>query len=126
MGEMEVAMIDTGEIAKKWHEQSFELMTGMAEWRMQHPKATLREIEAELDRRLERVRAKMLEEAALLSEAREWEEKEGAPTCPDCGEVLEGRTKGERKLQTHGGQEIRLERQYGVCPKCGQGFFPPG
>ena len=60
-------MIDTQEIAKKWHEQSFDLMTGMAEWRMQHPKATLREIEAELDRRLEHLRAKMLEEAALLS-----------------------------------------------------------
>jgi len=119
-------MIDTSKIAKRWQELSFEMMSGMAEWRMQHPKAQLREIEAALDERIERVRAKMLEEAALLSEAREWEEKEGGPTCPDCGEVLEGRAKGERNLQTHGGQNIRLERQYGVCPKCGQGFFPPG
>jgi hypothetical protein len=122
----ETIMIDTSKVAPKWQEQSIELMTGMAEWRMQHPKATMREIEAELDRRLERVRAKMLEEAALMSEAREWEEKEGAPLCPDCGVVLEGRAKGGRRLQTHGGMEIKLERQYGVCPKCGQGFFPPG
>jgi len=72
-------MIETRKAAEKWQAQSFELMTGMAEWRMQHPKAALREIEAQLDKRLERVRAKMLEEAALLSEAREWEEKGGAP-----------------------------------------------
>lgn len=119
-------MIDTREVAQRWQEMSSEIITGMAEWRQQHPKATLREIEAALDERLERLRAKMLEEAALLGQTREWEAKEGAPTCPDCGEVLEGRTKGKRSLQTHGGQAIRLERQYGVCPKCGQGFFPPG
>ena len=119
-------MKDTRKIGQEWQEQSFELMTGMAEWRMQHPKATLREIEGELDRRIERLRAKILEDAALLSEAREWEEKAGGPTCPDCGEILEGKTRGRRKLQTHGGQEIVLERQYGICPKCGQGFFPPG
>jgi ribosomal protein S27AE len=98
----------------------------MAEWRLQHGKATLREIEVELDRRLERVRAKLLEEAALMSQAREWEEQDGGPTCPDCGVVLKGRGKAERSLQTHGGQAIKLEREYGVCPKCGQGFFPPG
>jgi formylmethanofuran dehydrogenase subunit E len=122
----EEGMIDTGKIARKWQEESFELMSGMAEWRQQHPRATLREIETELDRRLERVRAKILEEAALMSEAREWEEKTGGPTCPDCGEILTGKVMGERKLQTQGGHEVVLERQYGVCPKCGQGFFPPG
>jgi len=74
--------MNTDQIAQKWHTDSFELMTGMAEWRMQHPKATLREIEAALDRRLEYVRAKMLADVALLSEAREWEATAGAPTCP--------------------------------------------
>jgi DNA repair exonuclease SbcCD ATPase subunit len=118
--------MDTREIEKQWQEKSAEVITGMAEWRMQHPKATLREIETELDERLARLRAKMLEEAAMLSEAREWEEKVAAPNCPDCGVELEGRTKGERSLQTQGGQTVRLERQYGICPQCGQGFFPPG
>lgn len=118
--------MDTREIEKQWQEKSAEVITGMAEWRMQHPKATLREIETELDERLARLRAKMLEEAAMLSEAREWEEKVAGPNCPDCGVELEGRTKGERRLQTQGGQTVRLERQYGICPQCGQGFFPPG
>jgi hypothetical protein len=119
-------MVNPRETVQKWQADGFELMTGMAEWRMQHPKATLQEIEAELDRRLERLRAKMLEDAALLSEARDWKEGGGEPTCPDCGEVLERRGMGERRLQTHGGQEVKLVREYGVCPKCGQGFFPPG
>jgi hypothetical protein len=39
---------------------------------------------------------------------------------------LEGKGKKKRKLQTRGGQEVELEREYGVCPKCGQGIFPPG
>jgi hypothetical protein len=53
---------------------------------VQHPKATLKEIEAALDERLERLRAKMLEEAALLSQAQDWGERPGeAPACPECG-----------------------------------------
>jgi len=34
--------------------------------------------------------------------------------------------RGERSLQTNGGESVELERQYGLCPQCGQGFFPPG
>ena len=119
-------MIDTSQIAKRWQELSGEIVTGMAEWRQQHPKATMREIEAALDERLERLRAKMLEEAALVSEAREWKPAGNAPLCPDCGVPLEPRTAGTRELQTHGGETIQLKRDYGVCPQCGQGFFPPG
>jgi hypothetical protein len=118
--------MDTREIEKRWMVDSSEVITGMAEWRMQHPKATLREIETELDERLARLRAKMLADTALLSEARTWKEQAGAPKCPDCGVELEAWTTGERSLQTQGGQTVRLERQYGLCPQCGQGFFPPG
>ena len=32
-----------------WHDLTQEVMTGMREWRLQHPKATFREIEPELD-----------------------------------------------------------------------------
>lgn len=119
-------MKDTQSLAQQWQELSVEVTQEVAEWRKQHPKATLREIERELDKRLARLRAKMLEGAALLSERREWSEgAEGAPTCPECGQALKGRSREERQLQTEGEEIIRLERQYGVCPKCGQGFFPP-
>ena len=66
-------------LEKRWQALSLEVISGMAEWRVQHPKATLKEIEAALDERLERLRAKMLEEAALLSQARDWGERPGAP-----------------------------------------------
>ena len=99
-------------------------MEGMGEWRMQHPKATLREIEKALDERMMKLRAKVLEEAAQLSERRIWTESEDVPICPEGKKSLKFREKGKRELQTQGGHRIELEREYGICPKCGQGFFP--
>ena len=111
--------------SKQWNEMSKEIETGMAEWRQQHPKARFKEIEAELDQRLGEMRAKMLTDLALASVSAEWEAGE-EPVCAECGEKLVGRGKKERKLQTNGGREVELEREYGICPKCGQGIFPPG
>ncbi len=37
-----------------WHKLSEEVMSGMKEWRLRHPKATLSEIEDALDERLSR------------------------------------------------------------------------
>jgi len=48
----------------KWNELAEEVVTGMKEWRLQHPKATLREIERALDERLAKMRARMLQDAA--------------------------------------------------------------
>jgi ferredoxin len=39
----------------RWHELAEEVMTGMKERRLQHPKATFREIVAALDERLARL-----------------------------------------------------------------------
>ena len=50
----------------RWHELAEDVMTGMKEWRLQHPKATFREIEAALDERLARLRARMLEDLFVL------------------------------------------------------------
>lgn len=114
------------EFKKKWQEASLEVITGMAEWRVQHSRATMREIEGALDERLGRLRARMLEDTALASEAREWEASADGPRCADCDEVLKPRGRGVRHLQSTGGGEVVLERRYGVCPVCGTGFFPPG
>ena len=59
----------------QWRELAEAAITGMAEWRVQHPTATFREIEAAVDERLARVRARMLQDAALAS---------AAPTCAPC------------------------------------------
>ena len=111
-----------------WHALSDEVLTGMKEWRLQHPRATLSEIEAALDERLARLRARMLEDAALASAAADWDAARGetAPVCPQCGASLKARGGHPRQLQTHGGQSLTLQREYGVCPVCQTGIFPPG
>ncbi len=102
-----------------------ELMSGMAEWRQQHPKATLREMEVELDERLAQVRAKMLEDLAAASKVADWAEG-AAPKCPECGEAMVKGGEATRELTTYGGKGIGLKRQYARCPACGAGFFPSG
>ncbi len=70
------------------------------------------------------MRARMLEIMALANEAARLQE-EGTRSCfPQCGESLVSRGTRKRRLQTNGGEEIVLERSYGVCPKCGVGIFP--
>ena len=112
----------------EWREVSEEVIAGMTEWRLQHPKANLREIEAALDERLARLRAKMLRDAAMRSTAADWRAAgaDETATCPQCGRMLQACGEQSRSLQTEGGQEIVLTRQYGVCPGCGESFFPPG
>jgi hypothetical protein len=111
-----------------WQELSQEILMGMKEWRGQHPKATLREIETELDQRLARLRARLLQDSAMQSRAVDWQAaaREEQPVCPECGEPLKTSGWHPRELQSHDQQPIVLKRQYGVCPKCGLGFFPPG
>jgi ribosomal protein S27AE len=112
----------------KWHELMEEITNGMKEWRLQHPKAKLGEIEQALDERWAKARARMLQDAALASTAANIRaaQAEDRPVCPKCGVVLEARGTQEREVTTYYNQVVRLERSYGVCPKCGEGFFPPG
>jgi NADH pyrophosphatase NudC (nudix superfamily) len=111
----------------QWHELAEDVISGMKEWRLQHPKATFREIELAVDERLAHLRARMLEDAALVSRAAEWEaESVERPMCPKCGTALKPRGKEPRELTTQYDQIIHLERDYGVCPKCQMGLFPPG
>lgn len=110
-----------------WHQLTEEITSGMRAWRLAHPTATLREMETELDARLNRMRARMLEDMALASAAAFWTETPAGqqPRCPDCQHPLDERGAKTRTLQTHGGQELELTRSYGVCPACGAGLFPP-
>jgi YgiT-type zinc finger domain-containing protein len=114
------------ELKKKWQGTGEEIISGVAEWRAQNPRATLREIEAEVDKRLAELRVRMIADAAMASESAEWENGEQAEKCPECGAELEKKGKKKREMQTRGGQVIELEREYGQCPKCGAQIFPPG
>ncbi len=114
--------MDRERLERKWSKLAEEAFTGMAEWRQQHPKATFREIEAAVDARLASVRARMLEDAALESEAAEFVP---GSKCSRCGHELEDKGKQSRKPLTNHDQEVKLERSYAHCPSCGEGLFPP-
>jgi ribosomal protein S27AE len=115
-------------VGPQWEAQAEEAFTDLRGWRELHPRASLREIEQELDRRWERLRAKVLADLALASVAADLQQGEdGArPTCPDCGVVLQDQGAHRRTLMTLGNQAVELRRDYGTCPRCGSGLFPPG
>jgi RNase P subunit RPR2 len=102
------------------------MLTGMSEWRQQHPTATLREIEEAMDERLNKLRARMLEDLVKMSPQADWRAspKEERPVCERCGKPLVSRGKQRRQLQTSGGQQGESERSDGTCPDGGQGLFP--
>jgi hypothetical protein len=112
----------------RWWVLSEAVQSEMKAWRLEHPRATLSEMERALDERLDRQRARMLEDMALASEVADLSliAPEQRPTCPHCGTALDCRGQGERYVRTVGDQEIALKRSYGVCSTCKVGFFPSG
>lgn len=112
----------------RWRELSEEILTDVKEWRSKHPKATFREIEEEIHSRLSRLEAQMLQDTAQQSKSRAWSRSspQERPVCPVCQTPLHSRGKRQRSLQARGGQKVTLSREYGTCPKCQTGLFPPG
>jgi hypothetical protein len=103
-------------------------VAGLWDWRAQHPRATLAEIEAAVDERFNAARARVLGELAQLWAAADLA---GTPAgerarCPDCGAELRPRGKRRRAVVTQGAREVVLERDYARCPARGRGVFPPG
>jgi YgiT-type zinc finger domain-containing protein len=117
------------DVGERWEELSAGVAREMKEWRAGHPRATLREIEAALDERWARVRAQILEEAAVVSPLADVRAAQASGTevrCPECGQALAERGRARRRVTTQGDQALTLERSYAVCPGCGAGLFPPG
>ena len=115
-------------IEGRWAGEAESVWVGLADWRAAHPRATLSEIEAALDERLNQVRARVLADLALASTAADLQaaSAEERPRCERCGAVLQARGQSERGVLTQGGAEVRLRRSYATCPRCGDGSFPPG
>ena len=103
-------------------------MAGIEAWRLHHPNATLREMEAAVAERLADLRARMRQDVALSSQAADVSQARMAdrPGCPHCGSRVEPRGPRERQVTTHQGKTRRLRRRYTVCPTCQVGVFPPG
>lgn len=95
-----------------------ELAAEVRAWRRAHPRATLTEIERELDVRLAAARAELLAEVAA-------DAPEESARCPACGGPLVRRGERPRTLRTTGDAPVRVTRPYLRCPACGTGGFPP-
>src|SRR5258708_25461115 len=103
-------------------------VVGMSEWRKEHPHATWAEIEAAVDEQINQLRAQLIQELVEVGETEEWSQKpeEERPKCATCGKPLVARGEQTRFIPTTGGEAVKLTRDYGACPACGVGFFPPG
>ena len=111
-----------------WRREAEAVLSGLKGWRLGHPRATFRELEAAVDERLNRLRARWLADLALVSRAAAVSAQpvRERPRCPGCGGRLAPRGRHERQVVVQGGQVVRLERDYAACPACGSGLFPPG
>ena len=72
------------ELQARWEEQGEDIFAAVAQWRAAHPKATLAEIEQAVDEQMNRLRARMIEQAVQASAAAESEVSQGL-VCEQCG-----------------------------------------
>ena len=114
-------------LERGWREGFGPVAAAMAQWRDEHPRATLTEIEDALDECLGGLRTQMLVDTVQTSAAANFAGVAATerPRCPSCDERLVSRGEEERTLTTTGGQAIRLGRGYGQCAGCGTALFPP-
>jgi ribosomal protein S27AE len=118
--------METGERADEWARVTDELWSGMQAWRAQHPRATLYEIEAEVEARLGAARSRLLEAAAVAGSDVDPIGDEARPRCPDCGATMQWDGMRARRLTTSHNRDVTLTRRHARCPRCGTGLFPPG
>jgi DNA-directed RNA polymerase subunit RPC12/RpoP len=86
----------------------------------------LSEIEQALDDRWAGARARLLEDAILMSAAADLGAGARRPTCSTCGTRMHADGMEVRRLATSGDQTLTLRRARARCPECGSGVFPPG
>ncbi len=110
-----------------WPHVAGEIGDELAGWRREHPRATLREIEAVVQAALERLQARYLTDLVHASGAADLARSGEQPRCSACGGALVPRGQQARAVLTPGQRApLRLERTYAVCSACGAGLFPPG
>jgi ribosomal protein S27AE len=108
----------------RWLADAADRFAVLDAWRQAHPKATWVEIEAAVAAQLGPLRAAMLSDTAMVSEAADLSGER--PVCPTCGEPLVAAGSRRRRLRGEQDVPIAVERRYARCPRCGTGLFPPG
>ena len=94
----------------RWRTEAAARFAALAEWRQAHPQATWAEIEAAVDAQLGPLRAQLLGDTALASDATDLEQPR--PTCPNCGARLVRKGRQTRTLRSAGDVGIDLDRSY--------------
>src|SRR5713101_4692392 len=108
-----------------WHEIGAQVFEEMNDWRREHPRATLAQIEAAVENRLDSLRAELIEQEIAVRAQAEAAGGSEQPTCATCGRPMEARGTRERSVTVQGNRPVRLRRRYMVCPVCDTGHFPP-
>src|SRR5918912_3009770 len=112
-------MTDLPQKSAAWNELAQQIFAQMQEWHHQHREASFDEIEAAIDQGLARLRAQILTDS-IQTAHNSSQLNPKILKCEKCGVKLYRRGKHSRQLITQAGQTIRLERDYLVCPDCGQ------
>ena len=115
------------EFDPQWAELFTEIQAEMRQWRREHPKATMRQIELATEQCLARLAARMVGDIAAASDAAFFSDRPPGtrPHCPRCDVPVDPHGAKGRRLRAHGEQHVPLEREHAVCPQCGEAFFPP-
>ena len=109
---------------ERWLAETAERFAALEAWRQAHPTATWTEIEAVVEAQIGPLRAALLRDTAMASEAADLSGER--PTCPDCGARLQAAGTHRRHLRGEQDEAMTLTRHYARCPACGTGLFPPG
>jgi hypothetical protein len=109
---------------ERWLAEAAERFAALDVWRQEHPQATWTEIETAIETQLGPLRAQVLGETAMASDATDFQGER--PVCPQCGGSLIAAGPRPRHLRGEGDLPIALERTYARCPVCETGLFPPG
>ena len=107
----------------RWLAEAATRFAALDAWRQAHPKATWTEIEAAIEAQLGPLRAQVLGETAMASDATDLHGE--LALCPQCGGPLVAAGVHPRALRGEGEQPVGLERTYARCSVCQTGLFPP-
>ncbi len=113
---------------EKWQEAFIQVSHKARQWREQHRRAGLSDIEEMVDRELAQVRTQMVEDiaqASPMADIRHLASKE-RPVCPVCGGKVQANGYQRRRLVSQNEQVVKLRRSKAKCRECGTSFFPSG
>src|SRR5688572_13308230 len=100
---------------ERWLAETAERFAALEAWRQAHPPATWAEIEAAVDAQLGPLRAQLVGETAMASEATALA---GPPrVCPQCGARLQAAGTRRRQVRSDQDEPIALARTYARCPQ---------